>query len=201
MDPSKAQGLIIHTHLGDIRIHFTPELAGESSIQYIANIVQAASAKRNSGTGYNTAETTDGRRITEGYVCQKCKFYRAEKDLLLQGILADLSAPKTKVELGPCPIDNYKPKLKCPEHDPHCGCHGPIMTKGMVGWAGGASGPDFFINTFKKPVDWWENQHTVWGEIRDEKSLNVVESVYHLPVHKAGMMMLDEKVEFSIELF
>lgn len=68
-----AQGLIIHTHLGDIRIHFTPELAGESSIKYIKDVVQAASTKRNSGMGYNTAETENGRRITEGYMCQKCK--------------------------------------------------------------------------------------------------------------------------------
>jgi len=103
--------------------------------------------------------------------------------------------------LGPCPDENYKPKLKCPSHDPNCGCHGPIMTKGMVGWAGGGGGPDFFINTFAKPVEWWENQHTVWGEIRDEKSLKLVESVYDLPAHMSGMRMLDQEIEFSLELF
>lgn len=80
------------------------------------------------------------------------KFYRAEKQLLLQGIISEgAGAPRLKVELGPCPIENYQPKLKCPSHDPNCGCHGPVMTKGMVGWAGGGSGPDFFINTF---VSW-----------------------------------------------
>mgnify|MGYP004300881927 CR=1 FL=1 len=36
---------------------------------------------------------------------------------------------------------------KCPSHDPQCGCHGPIMSKGMVGWAGGSAGPDLFIYT------------------------------------------------------
>ena len=77
------------------------------------------------------------------------KFYRAEKQLLLQGILSEWWAGRRNiVELGPCPIEHYKSKLKCPPHDPNCGCHGPIMTKGMVAWAGGAHGPDFFINTF-----------------------------------------------------
>lgn len=79
------------------------------------------------------------------------KFYRAEKQLLLQGIIGDDSVPKN-TKLGPCPEENYKPKNKCPSHDPNCGCHGPIMTKGMVGWAGGGGGPDFFINTFVSSV-------------------------------------------------
>ena len=197
--PSPPKGLIIHTHIGDIRIHFTPELAGESSIKYITNVVQTASSKQNSGMTLS-AETVNGRKVTEGYKCQRCKFYRAEKDLLLQGVIAEPSIPKNKV-LGSCPDTNYIPKNKCPDHDPQCGCHGPIMTKGMVGWAGGGGGPDFFINTFKKPVDWWEMQHTVWGMIRDEKSMKVVESAYDLPVHGSGMKMLDQEIEISLELF
>ncbi|KAL7538424.1 hypothetical protein ACHAXR_008545 [Thalassiosira sp. AJA248-18] len=206
---SGAKGLMIHTHIGDIRIHFTPELAGDSSIKYVTDVVQAASAKQNNGMGYNSAETMNGRRITDGFMCEKCKlmlffrcnFYRAEKKLLLQGIMTEESVPRHQVVLGPCPLENYKPKSECPKHDPNCGCHGPVMTKGMVGWAGGGGGPDFFINTFAKPVDWWENQHTVWGEIRDEKSMKVVESAYDLPAHMSSMRMLNEKVEFSLELF
>lgn len=248
-DSSDARGLTIHTHIGDIRVHFTPELAGASSIDYVKEVVRAASAKQNSGMAYNSAETTNGRRITEGFMCQRCKFYRAEKQLLLQGVIADgsVSPERKKVALGPCPDENYKPKLKCPSHDPNCGCHGPVMTRGMVGWAGGGGGPDFFINTFvsvvctfchedfprlstcmalnymvhlvqcgisenaiileyqsimqAKPVDWWENQHTVWGEIRDDESLKVVESTYELPAHNSGMRMLDQGIEFSLELF
>ena len=200
--PSPPQGLIIHTHIGDIRIHFTPELAGESSIKYITNVVQSASSKQNSSGMILSAETVNGRKVTEGYKCQRCKFYRAEKDLLLQGVMAEPeSIPKNKVQLGPCPDINYIPKNKCPDHDPQCGCHGPIMTAGMVGWAGGGGGPDFFINTFKKPVDWWEMQHTVWGMIRDETSMKVVQSAYDLPVHGSGMKMLDQEIEISLELF
>ena len=72
-DLANAQGLIIHTHIGDIRIHFTPELAGESSIKYVTEVVRAASATQNSGMGFRTAESRNGRKITEGFMCQKCK--------------------------------------------------------------------------------------------------------------------------------
>jgi len=188
-DLSTVQGLIIHTHLGDIRIHFTPKLAGESSIKYIMDVVQAVSGKRNN-------------------VCQKCIFYRVEKQQLLEGIIADESVPENKV-LGPCPDPNYIPPKKCPNNGPDCGCHGPIMTKGMVAWShhtGNGGGPDFIINTNEKPVDYWGGHHTVWGEIRDDISLKVVESAEELPIDvqrtiQTGMIMLEEEIEFSFELF
>ena len=107
---------------------------------------------------------------------------------------------------GKCPddFDATKTKTKCPPHDPNCGCHGPIMTKGMVAWAAGmAGGPDFFINTFHQPVDWWDHQHTVWGIIRsnDHASFAVLDTLYKLPVTKqGGLWMLDDKVEFTLRL-
>jgi len=72
--------------------------------------------------------------------------------MLLQGVIAHHPSAASEddvvvVRLGPCPIENYVPENECPKHDPDCGCHGPVMTRGMVGWAGGGSGPDFFINT------------------------------------------------------
>jgi cyclophilin family peptidyl-prolyl cis-trans isomerase len=71
----------------------------------------------------------------------------------------------------------------------------------MVGWAGGGGGPDFFINTHKEPVDWWEHQHTVWGQVKDEQSLELIERIYKLPAQGQGMRMLNEQIEFSVELF
>lgn len=41
----------------------------------------------------------------------------------------------------------------------------------------------------------------MWGQIRDDASMKVVESTYDLPAHMSGMRMLDQKIEFSIELF
>ena len=115
-----ASALLIHTQLGDITIHFTPEYSGMSSIQYIIDVFHAASV----------AKTTDASSV--GAVeCEQCKFYRAESSLLLQGIIAHHSPSKT-VNLGPCPINaNYdiSNTKGCPPHDPNCGCHGPIMTQ------------------------------------------------------------------------
>jgi hypothetical protein len=145
-DDVAPRGLIIHTHLGDIHIHFTPELSGASSIEYIVDVVRRSQS-------IAIEESMKGqrrRRVREvGYACSNCNFYRAETNLLLQGIIVDASAiPTRHVELGPCPDKNHVSKVQCPEHDPNCGCHGPIMSRGMVGWAGGKGGPDFFINTF-----------------------------------------------------
>ena len=60
------------------------------------------------------------------------------------------------------------------------------MTNGMVGWAGGGTGQDFFIETYKEPAKWWGQQHTVWGEIQDTKSREVIDAIFKLPTHKKG---------------
>ena len=130
--PPLPRGIVMRTSLGDVTIHFTPELSGESSIGYVADVILAAAS---SGGG-----------------CERCEFYRAEPNMLLQGVIAHRPSAASRddvavVRLGPCPIENYVPENECPKHDPDCGCHGPVMTRGMVGWAGGGSGPDFFINT------------------------------------------------------
>ena len=60
-----------------------------------------------------------------------------------------------RVVKGDCPAGaNADRSRKCPSHDPNCGCHGPIMSKGMVGWAGGSSGPDYFIYLGTGPATW-----------------------------------------------
>ena len=55
------------------------------------------------------------------------------------------------------------------------------MTNGMVGWAGGGTGQDFFIETYKEPAKWWGQQHTVWGEIQDTKSREVIDAIRQQP--------------------
>jgi hypothetical protein len=39
----------------------------------------------------------------------------------------------------------------------------------------------------------------VWGEIRDEDSLRVVERTYDLPAHVSGMRMLDKEIRFTLD--
>ena len=76
------------------------------------------------------------------------------------------------------------------------------MTKGMVGWAGGGNGPDFFINIYEKPVDWWGQQHTVWGIVEDPESLDLLRNhILQLPVKNGGSMhMLEEPFDFQMAL-
>ena len=108
------EGLLIHTHLGTIRIYFTPQLSGSTSIEYIQKVVSEAKNKDNE----------------KSVSCNRCNFYRAEPTLLLQGVISQPSV-KGGVALGSCPEADWKPTTPCPAHDPNCGCHGPIMTRGM----------------------------------------------------------------------
>ena len=104
------EGILIHTDLGTIQIYFTPNLSGQTSVDYIQSVVA-------------DVETTEKNS------CDRCNLYRAEPGLLLQGVLSHGNV-KSKVTLGPCPLDDWKPTAPCPPHDPMCGCHGPIMTRG-----------------------------------------------------------------------
>jgi hypothetical protein len=61
------------------------------------------------------------------------------------------------------------------------------MRKGLVAWAAGETGPDFFISNYKKPALWWGTQHTVWGEIQDDESLATVNHIImELPSKQSG---------------
>ncbi|KAI2493090.1 hypothetical protein MHU86_21438 [Fragilaria crotonensis] len=75
------------------------------------------------------------------------------------------------------------------------------MTKGMVGWAGGGTGPDFFIDTYDAPATHWGNQHTVWGKVMDGESLAIITRIYDLPAtNRGGMTFLDENIKFTMSL-
>jgi cyclophilin family peptidyl-prolyl cis-trans isomerase len=167
--------LVLQTKHGDIRIRLRPDLSPES-VQHIQTLT--------------TSKTCDG-----------CRFYRSEKDLLLQGVMRSKDLLERPAK-GPCPPAFANAQQDCPKHDPQCACHGPTMTKGMVGWAGGGSGPDFFINVFDKPVDWWGQQHTVWGIVEDPESLDRIRNhILALPVkNNGGMHMLEEPFEFQMTL-
>jgi hypothetical protein len=129
--------LVLKTKLGDVRIVLRPDLSKES-VEYIHGVMKASAP--------------DGS-------CPGCRLYRAEKPTILQGVLReDVDANTVK---GSCPSGYEAVPNDCPEWDEHCGCHGPVMTRGMVGWAAGSpGGPDFFIDNHPDPADWWGTQHT-----------------------------------------
>mmetsp|Transcript_29689 Transcript_29689/g.64831 ORF Transcript_29689/g.64831 Transcript_29689/m.64831 type:complete len:217 (-) Transcript_29689:1029-1679(-) len=171
------QLIILSVPQGNIRIKLRPDLS-KSSVEQVLSV-----AKQNA-------------------CASGCKFYRAEPDFLLQGSIR--SRVPSNTELGSCPPEfRDKPRsTPCPAHDPNCGCHGPIMIPGMVGWAGGGAGPDFFIYTGHGPATHWNNDHTVWGEIADELSFEVVDNVLKLPTNRPGhgMAMLVNTVRFELKV-
>lgn len=124
--------LVLKTEIGDIRIVLRPDLSKES-IDYIHAILQQG--------------------------CRRCNLYRAEKPGILQGMITNKEVPLPTVR-GSCPPGSENVRNECPEWDKQCACHGPVMAKGMVAWAAGETGPDFFIDAYKAPANWWGTQHT-----------------------------------------
>mmetsp|Transcript_3465 Transcript_3465/g.4826 ORF Transcript_3465/g.4826 Transcript_3465/m.4826 type:complete len:356 (-) Transcript_3465:169-1236(-) len=173
---SKLKTLQIVTPIGNIYIHLKPEFSNES-VQYIHKL------------------------LLSPHSCDSCKFYRSERTGILQGIMTKEGIPENKI-LGNCP-QKFKnaPAHECPDHDPNCGCHGPIMTKGMVAWAAGLGGPDFFINMYDRPAEWWHNEHTVFGQIIDDgQSFDVIHSIMNGSVKKrGGLSMLVKPVNFDLK--
>ena len=169
---SMTETLVLSTKVGDLRIDLRPDLSKES-VEYIHSLM--------------------------GGQCQRCNFYRAEKTGILQGIMAHPNVSIVTVK-GSCPAGSESVKNDCPKWDVQCACHGPVMTRGMVGWAAGETGPDFFINSYKRPANWWGTQHTVWGEIKDEESFQVLDQIYALPTHKQGLTLLNEPLHFEMNI-
>lgn len=175
---ARKETLVLSTTKGDIRIVLRPDLSKES-VDYV-------------------------KQVASSGLCIRCNLYRAEKPGILQGILVgsrdgqNIPIPSVK---GSCPAGYETIQNDCPAWDASCGCHGPTMTRGMVGWAAGATGPDFFINDYLQPATWWGTQHTVWGELQDPASLAVLDAVWTLPAHEQeGLTFLDEPLHFELRL-
>jgi cyclophilin family peptidyl-prolyl cis-trans isomerase len=175
---SQQEVLVLTTEYGKIRILLQPDLS-PGSVEYIHKLVESG-------------------------VCRRCNFYRAEKPGILQGVMANPSIPINTVR-GKCP-EGLEDAVKndCPDWDQHCGCHGPIMTQGAVGWAGGeAGGPDFFIDHYQEPAKFWGTQHTNFGRIQedDHDSFAVIRRIFDLPVkNQAGMSMIETPIHFDLNI-
>lgn len=165
--------LVLITKHGIIRIAMRPDLSKES-VDYI-------------------------RELTQSKTCHDCNLYRAERNFLLQGIMKNPNS-RIKITKGACPPGYEDKSDDCPPEQFACGCHGPTMTRGLVGWAAGDTGPDFFIDTNKEPVTDWGQTHTVFGEVKDEHSFAVIDKIYSLPTTKKGLTMLNDKIEFTLSM-
>ena len=126
------------------------------------------------------------------------QLYRSET-FLVQGRFDCGKRSMPAVAKGACPSD-VTPVADhiCPPHDPQCGCHGPIMERGMVGWAGGGAGPDFFIYSHASAASHWGNDHTVVGEVADSESWDVIAAIGELPVRRETMTMLEKPLPLRV---
>ena len=176
--------LTLQAPLGNIRIRLRPDLSPES-VDYVRSVVQSGTCDAHS-----------------------CRWYRAERPGILQGVLKSGThatesgrAIAPNAVFGNCPAEYQNVTQVCPPHDPRCGCHGPVMVRGDVGWAGGtAGGPDFFVNTHDRPAVHSGNQHTVWGHVdaEDDESFATIAKCWELPSRDSGgMRMLVEEVPFQ----
>lgn len=169
---SPTGSVVLNTELGAISIKLREDLSKESS-DYIRQII---------GSGK----------------CPRCSIYRVQdKGGIIQGVMRnpELGNTEINVPLGKCPPDITDEKLK------DGSCHGPVMTNGMVGWAGGKSGPDFFIDGYKKPANFWGTQHTVWGELIGEETSKVMKKITELPVeNRGGMTYLLKPLKFTMKM-
>ncbi len=169
--------LVVTTKVGEIRIMLRSDLSPES-VSFVRQMATTPNA------------------------CVRCNIYRAEKPGILQGIIANPKISLENIPKGKCPVGFENVPNACPEWDIACSCHGPIMTKGMVGWAAGATGPDFFIDTYERDAKWWGTQHTVFGEIQDSDSFQVINLIYNtLPTQdQGGLTILKEPLKFTLSL-
>ena len=174
---TKPKFLVLKTKHGDIKITLRPDLS-QGSVDYVYKLVES---------------------YGEGKRCMHCNFYRADKPGILQGIMEHEDVVSVNTVRGSCPPGSEGVENDCPEWDEHCGCHGPVMTRGAVAWAAGdAGGPDFFIDAYPDPAEWWGTQHTNFGFIED---MAIIDSFFKFPAYdEGGMTYLKDVVHFDLSL-
>jgi cyclophilin family peptidyl-prolyl cis-trans isomerase len=188
---------------GQIHILLRPDLS-QGSVRYIHDLVERG--------------------------CARCYFHRKVPSLhanqgFVLGTLANHQVPLNTIP-GNCPSNNnnntelllLKDKDK-DNKDPmcgvwntkQCGCHGPILTKGMVGWVEGTvGGPDFFINTQSAPLENKGTKYTVFGQVvvvgtnddddGDVDSFHVLQEIMETKATMQRAQVFREKIAFRLSL-
>jgi cyclophilin family peptidyl-prolyl cis-trans isomerase len=176
--------LNIASHHGRIEITLRPDLS-EGSVRYLYDLVQQG--------------------------CARCYFHRKVPSMeanhgFVLGTMANHEVPLNTVP-GNCP-DTLKDKdPKCSVwNTKQCGCHGPVLAKGMVGWVEGTyGGPDFFINTQSAPLEQLGTKYTVFGEVVgfDDESVDGFDALERIMKIKGTLQKAQafpEKIDFRLSL-
>jgi len=144
--------------LGALRVRLRPDLSASS-----ADFVREAASMRCAGS----IDRADRAAVHARFACA-----------------AAGALPQTAVSRGPCPPGvPPDPARKCPSGEPQCGCHGPLLSRGMVAWADGGTGPDFFVAAREEddtPTKMGHG-HTVFGEVEGDDSWAALERLRALP--------------------
>lgn len=132
--------------------------------------------------------------------CATCSFFRIvtnrkeekEKGILL-GTLQNDKVP-LNIEPGTCPDD-----MSSNSNDDEC--HGPILQRGMVGWVGGTvGGPEFFLNLYNDPLTDLGSKHTVFGQVVDYESFDLLEEFLDEDTSYQESQVLNDVIHFHLEL-
>jgi cyclophilin family peptidyl-prolyl cis-trans isomerase len=113
--------------------------------------------------------------------CSNCRIYRAEQGFLVQGVV---ETPGAYVAV---PRHPNPPQQK-------------VMQRGLVCWAGGGGGPDWFVNMIDQRG--FGDDHLCFGLV-DRAGLEVFEKILRLPVKPKGgtdsveMVLLQQDVRFN----
>ena len=173
--------VVISTPLGEIRVRLMPDWH-EPSARYVGAIAAGPREEGAAWTDADTAAVEGGRAARSethaGLCTSACAFYRAEPGFLIQGSLRSLIPPNAETKEGP-----------------------KLMERGDVGWAGGFSGPDFFIYLGEQPAAHFGRSHTVFARVEDEASLKVCDAIAHArvrPTRPNEMHMLAQQMPFDI---
>ena len=152
--------IIMHTSMGDVRINLFDDKAPKT----VANFLGLAQ-----GTKEFVDELTGERETRPFY--NGLTFHRIIKDFMIQG-----GCPLGTGTGGPgYTFDD--------EIDPSLTFDRPYLLamanagkrRGMDGKVHGTNGSQFFITTV--PTEWLNGHHTIFGEVADEESKQVVKSI------------------------
>jgi cyclophilin family peptidyl-prolyl cis-trans isomerase len=122
-----------------------------------------------------------GIMLDQGH-CMGCRIYRSEVNFLIQGVIM---SPGCYVAT---PRHPNPPQKK-------------IMERGLVCWAGGAGGPDWFVNLIDQPR--FGDDHLCWGKI-SSTDMALLDSITKRPLKPKAkpdeMTFLAEEIRFNLTL-
>eukprot|EP00980_Cylindrotheca_fusiformis_P002172 scaffold497_cov97-Cylindrotheca_fusiformis.AAC.3 len=146
-------------------------------------------------------------RLVVEQSCATCSFFRIlknhEKEKEKAMLLGNLKNDKVPLntEPGICQANSTVAAAAAAAMDDNKNCHGPILERGMVGWVGGTpGGPDFFINLYEDSLIELGANHTVFGQVVDERSFHLLEEFLDEDTFEKGSIAFVDVIHFHLDI-